>query len=136
MATTTPRMDSAQLRSLADRLKAWRATRIGRQRIPEKFWAAAAELAGVHGLNRTAAALKLNYYGLRRRLPGNPAQRKRGVRHPAFVELAPPVLASSLDQQGTIELIQASGTRLTLRLPNASPQDLLPVVEVFLGCRA
>jgi hypothetical protein len=48
-------MDSAQLRSLAHRLKAWRATRVGRQRIPEKFWAAAAELAGVHGLNRTAA---------------------------------------------------------------------------------
>jgi len=136
MATTTPGMDSAQLRSLAHRLKAWRATRIGRQRIPEEFWAAAAGLAGVHGLNRTAAALKLSYYGLRRRLSGNPGQRKRGVRHPAFVELAPPVLAPSLDQQGTIELIQVSGARLTLRLPNASPQDFLPVVELFLGRRA
>jgi hypothetical protein len=52
------------------------------------------------------------------------------------VELAPPVLAPSPDQQGTIELIQVSGARLTLQLPNASPQDFLPVVELFLGRRA
>lgn len=65
MATTspTPRRDPPpQLQALAQRLKAWRARRTPGQRIPEDLWKAAAQLARVHGLSRTATALKLAYY--------------------------------------------------------------------------
>jgi len=59
--STTPRTEPPQLHLLAQRLKAWRAARSPGQRIPDELWKAAADLARVHGLSRTAAALKLNY---------------------------------------------------------------------------
>jgi hypothetical protein len=136
MATTTLRTVSAQLQPLAQRLKLWRATRCRGQRIPKELWAAATELARVHGLNQTATTLKLNYYGLQRRLSSGPLRTKRPVPPPAFVELAAPSLAASRDDHDTLELVQASGARLTLRLPNASPKDLLPVVQLFLRHRS
>ena len=132
----TPRTDSPQFHWLAERLKAWRATRTHGQRIPEDLWKAAADLARLHGLNPTAAALKLNYYGLERRLSGGRGPRKRPLLPTPFVELPSLALAPDLGQRGTLELVRASGARLTLRLPNASPKDLLPVVQMFLRHRA
>jgi hypothetical protein len=138
MATTstTSGTKSSQLQPLAQRLKAWRSTRTRGQRIPEELWKAAADLAHVHGLNPTATALRLDYYGLNRRFSGGRVQRKRRVPPPAFVELAPPALPSGVGEGGTLELVQVSGARLTLRLPNASPKDLLPVVQLFLRHRS
>jgi hypothetical protein len=138
MATTskTSRTKSWQLQSLAQRLKAWRRTRTRGQRIPEELWKAAADLARVHGLNPTARALRLDYYGLKRRFSGGRGQRKRRVPPPPFVELAPPALALGVGEGGTLELVQVSGARLTLRLPQASPKDLLPVVQLFLRHRS
>jgi hypothetical protein len=134
--STTPRTDSPQFDSLAERLKAWRATRTHGQRIPEDLWKAAADLARVHGLNPTAAALKLNYYGLDRRLSGGRGLRKRPLIPTPFVELSSSTLAPHFGERGTLELVQASGARLTLRLPNASPKDLLPLVQMFLRHRS
>jgi hypothetical protein len=138
MATTstTSRIKSSQLQLLAQRLKAWRRTRTRGQRIPEELWKAAADLARVHGLNPTAVALKLDYYGLQRRFSGGRGQRKRRVRPSPFVEVAPPALPPGVGEGGTLELVQVSGARLTLRLPNASPKDLLPVVQLFLRHRS
>ena len=136
MATTTLHSVSPQLQPLAQRLKAWRATRTRGQRIPKELWAAATELARVHGLNQTATTLRLNYYGLKRRLSGGPVQPNRSGRLPTFVELAAPAVPACVDDHGTIEWVQASGTRLTLRLPHASPHDLLPVVQLFLRQRS
>lgn len=136
MAKTTLHSVSPQLQPLAERLKAWRAARTRGQRIPQELWAAATELARVHGLHPTAATLKLNYYGLQRRLSGGLVQPKRRGCRPTFVELAAPAVSSRMDEPGTIEWVQASGARLTLRLPHASPKDLLPVVQLFLRQRA
>jgi len=107
------------------------------QRIPEKLWQAAAKLASSYGLSRTATALQLSYYDLQRRLP-SPRPRTR-ARHtpPSFVELpAPaPALGVGVGVGGTVEVVQASGARLILRLPNANPRELLGVVELFLRRR-
>jgi hypothetical protein len=138
MATTstTSHIKSSQLQPVAQRLKAWRRTRTRGQRIPEELWKAAADLAHVHGLNPTATALRLDYYGLKRRFSGDRVQRKRRVPPASFVELAPPALPAGVGEGGTLELVQVSGARLTLRLPNASPKDLLPVVQLFLRHRS
>jgi hypothetical protein len=138
MATTstTSRTDPAQLQLLAQRLKAWRATRTPGQRIPDELWRAAAELAHVHGLSRTASALRLSYYDLQRRLSGVRGQCRRRIPAPTFVELAPVASPACPGEGSTIELVRASGARLTLRLPNASPRDLLPVVQLFLRHRS
>jgi len=137
MATTSTksRIDFPQLQPLVQRLKAWRATRVPGQRIPEELWQAAAELARVHGLSRTATALQLSYYDLQRRLSGGRVPRRRRVPVTHFVELAPPTAPAGLPEQGTLEVVQASGARLTLRLPNASPKELLPMVHLFLRRR-
>jgi len=134
MATTstTPRTETPQLQPLAQRLNAWRTARTRGQRIPDELWKAAADLARVHGLSRTAAALRLSYYDLKRRLVAGRIQRRRRVTPAPFVEVSPPALAPGLNEQGTVELVQASGARLTLRLPNASTSDLLALVPLFL----
>lgn len=138
MATTStiPRTEPPQLQPLAQRLKAWRAARTPGQRIPEDLWKAAADLARVHGLNPTAAALKLSYYDLQRRLSGVRVQRRPRVPAAPFVELAPPASPFGQSEHGTLELVQASGARLTLRLPNASPRDFLALVHQFLCHRS
>lgn len=134
--TTTPRTEPPQLHPLAERLKAWRATRTRGQRVPEDLWDAATDLARVRGLNSTAAALKLNYYSLQRRLSGGRGSRKGRLTPAPFVELTSSALAPDLGQRGTLELVQASGARLILRLPNARPRDLLPLVHLFLRHRS
>lgn len=138
MATTLtfPRTGPPQLHLLAQRLKAWRAARSRGQRIPEELWCAAADLARVHGLSRTAAALNLSYYDLKRRLVAGGIQRGRPLTSAPFVEVAPPAGAPGLGECGTVELVHASGARLTLRLPNASAADLLALVPLFLRHRA
>jgi hypothetical protein len=138
MATTSTsaRTDSPQLQPLARRLKAWRATRIPGQRIPDELWRAAAGLARVHGLSRAATALQLSYYDLQRRLSGLRGQRRRRVSAPAFVELAALAPPAGPGEGVTLDLVQASGTRLTLRWPNARPKELLPMVRLFLSRRS
>ena len=134
MARTSPipRSDPPQLQLLSQRLKASRATRSPGQRIPEELWKAAAQLARVHGLSRTATALKLAYYDLQRRVTGAGPQRRRALWSTPFVQLAPPSWPVGSAESGTLELIQACGARLTLRLPNASPKDLVPLVQLVL----
>lgn len=48
--------------ALAERFRAWRATRQRGERIPEELWRGAVEYARCHGLSATAALLKLSYY--------------------------------------------------------------------------
>lgn len=138
MATTSTRSrnDPPQLQPLAERLKAWRASRLPGQRIPDELWRAATELARVHGLSRTATALQLSYYDLQRRLSGGRPARRRRAPEARFIELAPPAAPPGLGEHGTLELVHASGARLTLRLPNASPKDILPIVHLFLRRRS
>lgn len=134
--TTTSRSDLRQLQPLARRLKAWRAARTRGQRIPEEFWNTAAELARVHGLSRTSAALKLSYYDLKRRLLAGRIRPGGRVTPAPFVEVAPPAVPPGLGEGGTLELVQASGARLILRLSDASPKDLAPLVQLFLRHRS
>jgi hypothetical protein len=125
---------SAEVQTLAQRLKTWRATRRPGQRIPEDLWQAATDLARIHGLNRTTTALKLSYYDLRRRLQAGAAGDNRRGRPPVFVEV--PSLPPDGGARGTVELVAASGARLILRVPDVGPAELLSVVELFLRHRA
>src|SRR5262245_39741113 len=65
--------------------EAWRQRRQGRDRIPPSLWALAVRLVRTHGLSRTATALRLDYYSLKKQVetaagPVPPSA-------PAFVEL-------------------------------------------------
>lgn len=130
-----PGAGAAGLAALARRLEAWRASRRRGEGIPAELWQAAAELARRHGLNPAAAALKLNYYDLQRRMLGRSAPRRGRPRSATFVEVPVRALPNRGVEGDTVELVQGSGARLILRLPNAGAKDLLPVVQMFLRQR-
>ena len=121
---------SSPFQALAQRLKAWRATRSPGARIPEELWKGAVDLARVHGLSPTVTALNVGYYELQRRLGGAGKPRRQGAPVTQFVEVS--ALPTSPGQPGTLELVQTSGARLTVRLPNAGAKDFLPIVHLFL----
>src|SRR5713226_7089791 len=73
------------LLQLSQRLQEWRSAHPPRSRLPETIWVAAVEMAQRHGLHCTAKALRLDYTGLKRRLPTG-AQPPRAS-PPVFLEL-------------------------------------------------
>jgi hypothetical protein len=138
MATTSTflqRTPPSELYSLARDLERWRTSAQRGRRIPEGLWEAAAKLARTYGVSRISAALKLSYYGLQRRARGGRAVKTRPSAQPTFVQVAAPVLSAGPDRHRTVEVVQASGCRLILRLPDAKPDDLLPLLQAFLGQR-
>lgn len=76
-------------RATRSRLEKWRLGGRRGRRIPEEMWSQAVELARAHGVSRTSLALRLDYYGLQRRLDrdSEAAVVAGDVEAPAFVEL-------------------------------------------------
>jgi hypothetical protein len=99
--------DLAQARS---RLQAWRQRRHGR-RIPQPLWDLAVRLVRQHGLSRTATALGLDYYRLKKHVeavaqqPPSPSS--------AFVELPAPLVVS---KQALFELDNGGGATRRVQL--------------------
>jgi len=58
----------APLEELQRRFERRRRTHKARSRISEPLWAAAVKLAGRYGLHRTAKALRVDYYSLKKRI--------------------------------------------------------------------
>jgi len=74
------------MRRLYRRFERWRSAHTGRLPIPERLWAAAAELAREHGVFPTAKALRLEYGKLKQRVDAaRPAARGRVSKTPAAV---------------------------------------------------
>jgi hypothetical protein len=90
------------LLQLSHRLEQWRSAHPPRTRLPEPIWEAAVEMAQRHGLYRTIKALRLDYMGLKKRLPASapPAP-------PAFLELLPSPAA--VPMECVVELESACG---------------------------
>ncbi len=68
MGTRKTRDLPARLEGVRRRFERWRRTRKVRSRIPEPLWASAVKMAGTYGIHRTAKALRLNYYALKKRV--------------------------------------------------------------------
>ncbi len=93
------------------RFEAWRQRRQGRDRIPPSLWALAVRLVRAHGLSRTATALRLDYYSLKKQVetaagPVPPSA-------PAFVELPAPL---GLGRQCLFERVDGTGVSRCLQL--------------------
>src|SRR5438067_1109451 len=87
------------------RFQAWREQREPGCRIPQPLWVMAVRLAKAHGVSRTAAVLRLDYYRLKNRAEAASMSEPQPS-GPAFVELAPPVLVA---KQCRFELDNGSG---------------------------
>lgn len=106
------------------RLLTWRSRHAPRRPIPHSLWSLAVRLVERHGLNRTARALKLDYYSLKKRVQQSPAPVPPA--QPAFVELPPPVAL----KQCLCEISNRAGASLRLQLSGYDAAD----VEVLARC--
>jgi hypothetical protein len=99
--------------------QAWRARRQAGGRIPERLWALAVRLANRHGLSRTASALGLDYYSLKKR--AEQAASKPQSNGPAFVELPSPVMVG---KQCLFELDNGAGATMRVQLVGYDAADV------------
>ena len=114
--------DLARARS---QFQAWRGRRTG-HRIPEPLWGLAVRLVNRHGVSRTAAALGLDYYTLKKRV--ETAVEEPTSSSPAFVELPPPVV---LSRQCQFELDNGTGATLRLHLVGYDAADVATLARSF-----
>ena len=101
------------------RFETWREQRKPGCRIPQSLWAMAVRLAKAHGVSRTAAVLRLDYYRLKQR--ADAADTPTQPSGPAFVELTPPVLVA---KQCRLELDNGAGATMRVQLVGYDAADI------------
>ena len=134
MSTRKKRGLPAQLEEVRRRFEAWRRNRTVRTRIPDPLWAAAVKVTERHGVHRTAKALRIDYYGLKKRVE---AEADSSANVPAkgdvatFVELAGPLPAGS--GECLVELEDVSGAKMRVHLKGVEAPDLVALSRSFWG---
>ena len=106
--------------------QAWREQRKPGCRIPLSLWGTAVRLAKAHGVSRTAALLRLDYYRLKERAEA--AATPPQLSNPAFVELTPPVVVA---KQCRFELDNGSGATLRVQLVGYDAADIEALSRSF-----
>ena len=101
------------------RFEAWRYRRQAGGRIPVRLWALAVRLVKRHGVSRTAAALRLDYYSLKERAEA--AASESQSKSPAFVELPSPVVVG---KQCLVELDNGAGATMRVQLVGYDAADV------------
>jgi hypothetical protein len=133
MSTKRKRDLPARLEGLRRRFERWRRTRKVRSRIPEPLWASAVKLAGRYGTHRTARALRVDYYALKKRIEGEAAatasNAPEGTDRRAFLEL--PAAAWVGAGECTLELEDASGAKLRIHLKGFEAPDVTALSRSF-----
>lgn len=119
--------EPAELARLRRRFSIWRASRSAGQRIPTALWCAATQVAVEHGLSRTASALQLDYYALKKRVD-ELSNSQPSTTTPTFIELSPSKFTTS---ECLIEMENAHGARLRVYLKGQS-LDLLSLSRLML----
>jgi hypothetical protein len=117
--------DLAQARS---RFEAWREQRPGRRPIPQPLWDLAVRLASTHGVSRTATALGLGYYSLKKQVEA--AAPQPPPCGPAFVELPAPVVVG---KQALFELDNGAGATMRVQLLGYDAADVEALARRFWG---
>lgn len=128
----------AELIDIQQQLDAWRSSPERGRRIPEHLWKAAAGVAREFGLYRTARFLRLDYYGLVKRVDAlqglsGPGSSGGGGKLPAtgqtaFVELPAP---ATLVCQCLIELADGRGASMRMHLQGAEYPNIVALGRSF-----
>ena len=139
----------AGLDTLRRRFDRWRRTRKRRRRTPDTLWEAAVRAAGVYGLHRTAKALRVNYYALKKQVQraasggGLPAETGRASRDASddpvvsgdgravatFLELAAPAFRNA--GECIVELEHPEGAKMRIHLKGVEVPDLAALSRGF-----
>jgi hypothetical protein len=136
MAIKKTREVPRRLEGVRRRIEQWRQTRKIRSRIPDRLWAAAVQMARAYGVNRTAQTLRLDYYGLKKRVEqktvvaANATDAEGTAR---FVELAP--FSSAGSCECSLELENGSGVKMRIQLKSIRMPDLAAISQTFWNRR-
>ena len=113
------------IQELQARLEQWRQSRPKRAPIPDELWAAAAALARRDGVNRTAAALRLDGGKLKRKMGTSVSSARKA---PAFVELM--AAGASVRSEYTFELEGGNG-KLRIHCEGTSAAELAALTRAL-----
>jgi hypothetical protein len=130
MGTSRHRQLPLDLERGRRRFQAWRGQRKAGGRIPQALWAMAARLAKVHGVSRTAGALGLDYYGVKKRAEAADGESRSSG--PAFVEVTAPVLVG---KQCQLELDDGAGATMRVQLVGYDAAEVEALARSFWDAR-
>jgi hypothetical protein len=119
---------SADLVRGRSRLQAWRERREPGGKIPQDLWDMAVGLAQTHGVSRTAIALGLDYYSLRKRVEVAVAGPRSDA--PSFVQLPPPI---RVGKECRLELDNGAGATMRVHLVGYDAADVEALSRSFWG---
>lgn len=110
------------------RFEKWRETRLQR-RIPDQLWELASTLGREYGVNRTARALRLDYYDLKQRVEAVGQLESGAPPSSTFVEVWPSDAAAV--RECVVEVEDSRGMRM--RVTGAHSRDLAALCELLFG---
>ncbi len=113
----------------------WRSRHRKRARLPNELWRQAAALAREHGLNKTARALGLKYYSLKKHLDEMTTEEVIPAKaEPDFIELLGGVMTPG-SAECTIEWSDGCGSTLRMHIKGAGLSDIASLAGVFRSSR-
>ena len=120
----------ADLERARRRFDRWRQTHKGRRRIPEPLWNVAVKVASACGVSKTAATLRIDYTGLKRRVAtattsGNSITAVKTT----FLELAATV--PSVPRRCVVQMEDSDGAKMRMELSGVETRDLLALSRTF-----
>jgi hypothetical protein len=127
----------ARLVGVQRRFERWRRMRAVRSRIPEPLWAAAVLMGELYGIHRTAKALRLDYYSMKKRIAAKAAAAGKVPLVPTaatFLELAPSPRGDMCDSgmcECTVECEDSSGAKMRIHLSGVATPDLAALSRSF-----
>jgi hypothetical protein len=127
MPRSASSQDIQQLEQLKKRFANWRYTRKSKTAIPDRLWNSAVKIAGQCGLCRTAKALRLNYYDLKKRID---AYADASSSSAAFIEWSPSPTGSV--QECAIEYEKQNGEKMRIHMKGPNGVDLTALSNAFL----
>jgi hypothetical protein len=126
------------LEGVRARFDRWRGAHIVRSRFPDSLWAAAVKMVRTYGICRTARALRVDYYSLKRRVEQDSAAADlhEGGGGATFLELPPPGAPGFAALpvgagECTLELEDAGGAKMRVHLKGFAAPDLAALSRSF-----
>lgn len=142
MSTRQPANLPIALSQARHQLDHWRSQQPNkRTRLPKEFWQQAVALAKEYGLNKTARALGLKYYSLKKHLDEIGTDALVAAKPtPDFIELLPGTMTpggmAKPQVDCMIEWVNGSDVTVRMHIKGAGLSDLTSLARVFRSSQA
>jgi len=136
MSTTQSANIPTALSQARHQLDLWRSRQPNkRTRFPKEFWQQAVALAKEHGLNKTARALNVKYYSLKKHLDqADAAGSISSKAEPHFIELMSETITPG-GAECTIEWVDGHNATVRMHIKGAGLSELTALVGVLRSGR-